>query len=407
MLTFLTLFFLKNPLILIPPLGGSQLLGTAKNFDTHWYCFKNFENTLLWIHSDLFIPPLINCLADYFTCEWNETLKKPTSSKNIKIDTYDFGGDKGTRFVDNGIFGFKFGSVFDKIFKKFENNGYKIKENIFSAPYDWRMNPVSMDDYFYSLKNLIENAYNKNMNSKVILYGMSAGTMTLHEFLIKYVSKEWKKKYIKNSIFHVPSFTGSLEAFDALWSGNIALMPSFLESLEMKKMIKSIPTISAHLYKSKVYQDDIFVYGPKGETYKASDLPKLLKDHYKIPENLSKIFEFSSKYSTEPLLDPDVPVYLLYNTKIKTPKALKFNSNWNNYEIIYSKGDGTVLSKSFEYPCDNWNTDKGLICHDIDIDDDQYNHSNQLQNEEVLNIILKIVQDDSWIKPGKKIIKGL
>ena len=384
-----------------------MLYGTAKKFKTHWYCKSNFENTQLWAHQDFLIPPLINCLAEYLTCEFNETIQKPDSRENIKIFSNDFGGDKSIRFI-NKFFGYKFGPVFDKLFNTFINNGYKVKENIFGAPYDWRLNPITMDTYFFDLKNLIENAYKINNNVKVIIYSMSAGTMALHEFLTKYVTQDWKDKYISGVIFHAPSFSGAFNAFQSLWIGNIEAIPAFLDSEEMKNMIRSFPTVSAHLFKTSIYDDDIIVYGPNGETYKSIDLPELLINQNKISSNLTKIFKISSKYSKSSLLDPGVPSYFLFNTALNTPKTFIFDQGWDKeYQTIYGKGDSTILEKGLKYPCEKWNSNKGIVCQDIKIDDQQYNHGNQLQSQKIIDLLFKIIQSETWIKPGRKLIEGI
>ena len=402
------ILYQKRPFLIVPPLCGSVLLGSSKNFKTKWYCSSKLEDEYIWLNEKYIIPPLTNCLADYMECEWNETSQQPGSKHDINIHTFDFGGDQAIRFIDKGFFGYKFGAVMAKLLDRFSEGGYTIREDMFGAPFDWRLNPVAIDSYYPMLKDLIEHAFNSNNKQKVTLYTISAGSMALHTFLTEHVSQEWKNQYILKIIIHGPSFSGAFDAFDAMWTGNLAYMPSSLESDQMKHMVKSIPTMQAHLFKSKVFEDNVFVYGPNGEKYTAKDLPNLILEHNKIPINHQKIFEYSTKYIKKDLIDPGVPTYLLYNSQINTPRTIHFLNGWDKpFTILNGKGDGTVLSDGFKYPCYKWNDSHALICHDIYIDNDKYNHANQLQNPEVLDLVFKIVQDDSWLKNGRKIIQGI
>jgi len=79
-----------------------------------------------------------------------------------------------------------------------EKWGYKIGQNAFGAPYDYRfMSEGSLErsGFVEELIELVGTAFEKNGMSKVVLSGHSNGGPTLYTFL-QQMSSDWKDKYV-------------------------------------------------------------------------------------------------------------------------------------------------------------------------------------------------------------------
>jgi len=400
--SFVSVVHSLRPFVIVPSMLGSVLYGDIHDLRSHWYCSKNMENHWIWIADKYLIPPMTNCMAEYLECGWNETSQKSGSRPEANIYTIDFGGDKAIRYLDPGIFGKHFFPNLVYLFDHFAKRGYKIKESMFGAPFDWRLNPVAIDDYFPQLKNLIEEAYRKGGNQKVALYTLSAGSMALHTFFTKIVSKEWKEKYISRILIHGPSLPGGIDTLETLWQGKISFMPEKYDTQSIRDFALSLPTLHAHLLNHHIYGDDPIVIGPQGEQYTAKDLPELLKAHGKIPSKFLKMFDFGSKYPSNEIIDIEIPTYFLFNSVLTTARTLVFKNGWDKpYQKINTTGDDTISQKGLFYMCNKWIGKLPLICHDLRVNNPDYNHGGQIHHNDVLDIVWKVINEDGWMVPGK------
>lgn len=113
------------------------------------------------MNDEFFIDPLQNCVADYLLCEWNSTTNRSSSRKEVEVEVDDFGGAHGISYLDHGVFDQHLIPVYDVVIDEFKKNGYVFGTSIFGAPYDWRLNPIFIDDYWPKFQELIERAYEK------------------------------------------------------------------------------------------------------------------------------------------------------------------------------------------------------------------------------------------------------
>jgi lecithin-cholesterol acyltransferase len=386
---------------------GTVLYGDITDLKSHWYCSKNLKNEYLWIKDKYLVPPLVSCLAEYMTCEWNSTSQKPKSREGANVYTIDFGGLSAVRYIDHGILGKHFIPDLIHMITKLENEGYIEKVDLFGAPYDWRMNPISLDGYYLDLKKLIEDIYEQAGNQKVTMYGISAGSMAIHNFLTTQVTQEWKDKYIKKIILHGASFGGAGDALRVLWDHKVSFFPSLYNTESLRKMVSTMPTLHGHMPNVHTNEHLVYMIGPDGKEYRAGDLPQLLLDHGKIGEDAKKLFEASYPYIQRDIVSPGVPTYLLFNSVLETPLGYNFKNGWDKEGIpLTTTGDNTISKDSLYYPCDKWKTSIPTVCHDIKINDTKYSHSGQIVLDDIQDIIYDAIRDDSWIVKGVHNITG-
>ena len=397
----------KPPVILVPPMFGSVLYGNVYDLDSHWYCSKSKTNEFLWIKDTYLIPPLVNCLADWLTIQWNETSKKPVSREKTEIYTIDFGGLNAIRYIDHGVLGHHFIPDLIHLINKLEKEGYVEKTDLFGAPYDWRMNPVAVTDYYAQLKELVEQVYASTGNQKVSLYGISAGAMTTHNFMVTYVDQAWKDKYIKKIILHGPSYGGAGEALECVWDETISFLPGVYHTDDVHDLTVTVPTLHAHLPNFKLNENYTFMIGPDGTQYKAKDLPDLILEQGKIPDNARPIFDASLPYVKRDIVPPGVPTYILFNSALQTPLGWDFSQGWDKKgDLLYVLGDGTIAKDALYYGCNYWGDEFPTLCHDLLIEDEDYSHAGQLVKDDVQDIIYNALVDDSWIVKGNHLITG-
>lgn len=103
----------------------------------------------------------------------------------------------------------------------FTARGYTAGVNLFSAPYDWRQYPPSLQrtGYYAQLQSMIESAYANNNNTPVVLLGHSMGGPVSLYFLTTVVSAEWKAKYIYAYVPLSGVFGGAGMATQAMLAG--------------------------------------------------------------------------------------------------------------------------------------------------------------------------------------------
>ncbi|KAK8839161.1 hypothetical protein M9Y10_032088 [Tritrichomonas musculus] len=424
------------PLVIFPPMFGSVLFGTVKNVPTpHWFCLKNLKDSWIWETDQYLISPLTDCMAAYLQCGWNYTTNRPDSRNESYIYTVDFGGDQGIRYLDRGIFGYHLVHDMDGFLENMEGRGFKVREDMFGAPYDWRLSPIGIEQFYIDAKKLIEDIYVQCNNKKVTIFSYSGGCFSLHYFLTKKVSQDWKDKYIDHVIFVGPSYAGSADAIICLWTG-LSWFPG-ASSAAMSDMLLSLPTLYSHFPNYVVHKDMPGIIGPKGEVYSFSQLKQLMYDQGKI-DNIEnrKIFDFAEKdVLNNDIDDPGVDSYIIFNSLIPTlvglnfsnstevtsneidinflgvKKTLKLNKrnddDWGNLQAIMGEGDGCLSKEALYYGCKAWKSGHTVVCHDYKSLNETYNHGALLTIPEILDDIYQNIVNDSWRqKKGNFVLEG-
>lgn len=406
---FVSAVFSKRPVILVPPIFGSQLSINATNFRGKWYCESNVENQIVWLDDKFVIPPLYNCLADYLTSEWDPVENRIKNRTNVEVFTQDFGGEAAIRYVDSGLFGYTFIAILANLIDALHDLGYETRKDLFGAPYDWRNAPHNLDYYYPKLKALIEEAYTIN-NEKVCVFSYSCGCMVTHYFLTKYVDQAWKDKYIQKVIWSAASIGGSMDATQIAYDHTIDYFPSIFNTEIMGELFQTTMTISAHLPNFNVYPDVPLIFGPNGEEYTAKQIPEWLKAAGKVDEKYERFFNFGLQNALQPIADPGVNSYFAFNTGIDTLAGLNFSAGWDKEPTkIYTPGDSTMDARALYYGCNHWgsaNKGKTLLCHDFNLTGSDYTHVTILTAPQYLEAIIEIIDKDNWLLPGRHNVTG-
>ena len=393
------LFIKKDPIILIPGLYSSNLIATYNQlYKKKWYCPSSMNLTLFWLDYRYTIPPFFNCLMELLKGHYDPIKDEISSDPGLTIETEDFGGEKGLSFVDKvGFLGKKNFPVFHNLFKIFQNNGYTIKQNLFGAPYDWRIAVSGIEKTFFpKLKNLIEESYKINYPKKVTLYAFSLGGLCLHRFLTEYVDEKWKNRYIEKQILISPSIGGSPSSLLTAWNQVFPYLP-FLQTTSTKEASEFSPTIYSNFPNSFIFENKTLIIGPNNETYNTNDLFNFFIKHQKITEKGFKLYNKSIQNSYKYPINPNITTYIIYNSGVLTLNQLDFNKGFNKKpQSIFSKGDGTILSDSIEWICKKWSETNNTFCYDLNNNDSSFIHHNMVSNDVINNLIYQITTNSSF-----------
>jgi lecithin-cholesterol acyltransferase len=323
----------------------------------------------------------------------------------------DWGGESAFRWVDTGIFGYPLVPSLVHLLDYFHDRGYVSKEDLFGAPYDWRANPVFIHDFLDAYKALIEEIYDRTQQP-IAIFGYSAGGFATYLFLTRWVTQEWKDKYIDRVLFGSASQGGSVSAARVSWDHWYELLPDFLKSDSMVKFIESTPTMYGQIPNFNIFSNRPLVIAPDGTGIYAKDYPQLLLDHGKLTD-LGQIFMNRSwDLFTDQIVDPGVNAYILFNSGLPTPRTLSFENGWDQpYTILTGAGDGTVSGEGQYHMCNAWNEavkhGKTIVCHDLNTSNTDYDHMGMLSMEDFEEAAYEIMTGDDWLIGGKHMVTGL
>lgn len=402
--------FSLKPIILLPGLYGSNLKATYNNWSSHWYCNSKLDEGLFWVDITYAIPPRYNCLFEMLRADYDATLQKIVPQKDLKVSVHDFKGIEGISYADHGIpFDFHVFESFGPMVSFLLDHGYRVKQDLFGAPYNWVMAMDGLDDFYPQLKDLVEEAYSKNDNQKVTILGFSLGGFVLQQFLLKY-SEDWKSKYISKLVLLAPAFAGAGQTLDVAWHQTLPILP-FLKSDIITESVMRVPVLSA-LFPNHVVFDNITIVVTKEKNYTASSVVDFLATYDKVTGKWVDLMKANARFSSKRLAEPNVPVYMIYNSRLETLLGLDFSKGIDQEpDHINAGGDGTVPQNGPEWVCENWKQKSELpvVCFDTANDDsEEFDHSGMSYNPYVHELIFNAANDiDNWTQEkGNKFIQG-
>ncbi|OHT05105.1 Lecithin:cholesterol acyltransferase family protein [Tritrichomonas foetus] len=402
---FLTFALAKKPIVIIPSHFGSRLYMNS-TYQPFWYCPKSETNKHVWIRLRDIPSPFLTCLLDSLTLDYDEKSGKLKSKPNTTFSTLDFGGVDGILGIGPEYFGRYLPVNYELYVKSFIENGYKVRKDLFSAPYDWRFGLEQPESYYKQLRALIENAYSQNGNTKVSLLAHGLGATLVHSFLTDMTEPKWRKTYIDSATYVAPAWSGSGQAFFATWRLRFPFIHIRFDTL--RQFVASLGAFHATLPNSIAYANNTLIVGPDGRNYTGSELIKVLKEHGKLNATQFKAAEQNFKHTQELPKQPDFNVNIIFNSGVKTPMGLILK-DWEDVgRPIYGHGDSLVGSKVIDWACENWGqAGIRLRCHDALSDEIQFHHRYLLKNPEIAKLINRWIDSDNYDDVSPKHTKKL
>ncbi|GFQ96262.1 phospholipase A2 group XV [Trichonephila clavata] len=350
----------RSPVILVPGDGGNQLeVKLDKPSRVHFFCAKKTDNYYnIWLNPFLLLPFVIHCWVDNMRLIYNNETRRTTNSPGVDVRVPGFGDTSSMEWLDPQkvaipyIQRMIYGNYYDDIVNDLVSVGYKRNVDLRGAPYDFRKAPNEMEEYYRNFKNLIEETYYKNNETKVTIICHSMGCPVTMYFL-NTRPQEWKDKFIKGIVTLNGPFGGAIKAMKTIVSGeNLGIFivkPSDLIIEQRTSVSLSFMLPSPHLWKS----DEVIAF-TKDRNYTSNDYEEFFRDmKYSTAYEMYKDTRSHAEISLQP---PGVEVYCFYGTGISTPDKLDY-SNPKDFpyspKLSFGNGDGTVNARSLE-ACSRW-----------------------------------------------------
>lgn len=413
-----------SPVILVPGLLGSRLrVRIDKTYRVNILCPKRTASWQhMWLSLKSLLPFLVDCWLDNARLEIDTSNGLAKSPKGIEVQVADFGSVESVRVMDPSSPSLS--KYFGQIIEHYERLGYTADDNLFAAPYDFRLAPQQLDEYFSNLRQLIEFASAESRSrSRARASARLPATLVCHSMGCSYLyiflrnqSSGWRKANVRKLIALSAPWRGAFKALKALIVGDQLELPLVNEG-KMRKLARTFPSIAfllprppapAPAFKPKPKRnnndddnnDDHFgeaanelaeargsslVETPKRQ-YKAWELGELLRD-LQLGQQLDWFQRSSS------LLEPlepigDIETECVHSLNTPTMKTIVFREDKHfpdgPYELLYGQGDGTVNDESL-LVCRDWAAIRpDLVRHTVIWNT---NHVGVLSHEKTLQLL--------------------
>lgn len=383
-----------KPVIILPGLMASLLHGNITR-RPYWYC-STFQDTDIWVNDIFGVPPLYNCIFDYIGLRWDNETQQVTQKEGVSLEPVDFGGLSGMTYVDF-VSDIHVIPVYGPLVESLSSIGYVERESMFGIPYDWRFGMHQPDSLWENTKKLVEEAYTKNGNQKVVFVAHSMGSIFVNHFCMTKMTKEWRDKYIDSAVLLAPSLGGSFLSFYVMWSK----MFPFLSILgEIPDSAPKIGGINIHMPNFEIFGNKVLYTDENGNQYTARDLKNILQANGKFDDiDVQKIFEMNENFAHNIPPPFDFPISIVYNDALGTLLSLDRSTKEEVYS--YGKGDFLVNAEGIEFLCNKWNTTYKVDCFNLEHVVPTANHLSIIWQNETINFIIDHINNNKWKKPRK------
>ncbi|XP_052822895.1 phospholipase A2 group XV [Octopus bimaculoides] len=373
-----------NPVILVPGDGGSQISAKLnKSLSPFVYCETktNYYYTLWLDLTQITIAQC--CFVDNMRLIYDPKTRKTFDSPGVNVKVPGFGKTETIEFLDP--WREKFTSYYYFIVERLVKLGLSRNISIRGAPYDFRRSPNEFQEYFKNFKELVEETYNMNNNSKITLITHSMGSPTMLYFLNNQ-KQAWKDKYIGKMITISGVWGGAVKPLRLMISGDNLGIVLLKENVIRTYQRSASSTAWLMPYDSFWKSDEILVSRP-GRNY-------TVKDYKQLFEDLNYTAGYEMRKDTENLVKnlhpPGVEIHCIYGVNIPTPATYQYDEGFPNSapKIIYGPGDGTVNKDSLE-GCLRWSKQQKQSVHNYTVENQD--HLKILQSQKLIDLIQEIV----------------
>ncbi len=171
-----------KPIVVVPGFAGSKLVHTSRKTELINIGWKPTKQRIHTLDEDF-------CVDDF---------GGTNGIRNLSQDLWNidkFIGRFTRAYPLQSMYGYTY---FDPLFTRLEARyGYKSKETLFGAPYDFRKIMIFefFVSYMQSLKELIQSSYDIN-GVPCVLLAHSIGATIVYIFLTEFVDNTWKQKHV-------------------------------------------------------------------------------------------------------------------------------------------------------------------------------------------------------------------
>jgi len=340
-----------SPVIFVPGDGGNQVDAKLNKTEVvHYICEKTTNDFFnIWLNMELLVPIVIDCWVDNLRLVYDNVTRTTSNSPGVELRIPGFGDPFVVEYLDPSKA--SSGNYFKDIGNALVNLGLKRNLSIRGAPYDFRKAPNENEEYFGKLKLLVEETYEANNKSAVVLIAHSMGGPMSLQFLHRQ-TQAWKDQYIRALVTLSGAWGGSAKAIKVYAVGD-DLGVYVLRSSVLRSMQITAPSLAWLLPSSLFWKPDEVLVETQERNYTWSDMKDFFEDiDYSVAWEMWKDV---SKYTLD-FTAPGVEVHCLHGTDVKTVERLIYKKGAfpEGYPtFLFGDGDGTVNVRSLE-GCLHW-----------------------------------------------------
>lgn len=302
-----------HPVVLIPGDGGNQLEAKLNKTDVvHYICAKQSTDYFnIWLNMELLVPLIIDCWIDNIRLIYDNKTRTTSNPPGVDIRVPGFGNSETVEWLDPSHAAT--GLYFNIVAATLSAMGYNRNTSIRGAPYDFRKAPNENQDYFVKLKKLIEDTYEENNNTSIMLIAHSmGGPMSL--YFLNQQSQAWKDKYIKRLVTLSGAWGGSVKAIKVYAIGDDLGSYILRESVMRAEQITS-PSLAFLLPSPLFWKPDEVLVQTEKKNYTLSNLEEFFigisfPDGWEMKKDVEPF-----KLNFKP---PGVEVHCLYGSQVDT-----------------------------------------------------------------------------------------
>ena len=381
----------RNPLVIIPGLGGSVLEAKLHHRPRARDCSRNSDWYTIWA-SIVQGATRYDCFRDNLQLYTNKSSTYGLSNyTGVSIRPRDYGGTGGIEYSNAGTNEPPIAYMHELVKRLKDESGYVSGVSVRAATNDFRIvgNAAALDYEYAKLKDLIEETFQLNNGSKVHLLSHSLGGPLANLFLTTYVNHSWKETFIASHIMLSAVLLGSPVAIYAALSGpRYDYVPQFLPSLVVP-LIRTFPSIiwmwpRISAEGKNVWSNEQFVVTPS-KNYSLTSLKELTED-VTGATILYAMWDEIANRTKRSASDPFVKVLCLYANDTRTDLSIKTVDTFDAKGTTLSStwGDGTVSLRSLE-GCKSWSN---VEVRPIEFGGSLAAHTEIVQNQLVISKII-------------------
>jgi len=304
-----------HPIILVPGDGGSQIEARLNKTEVaHFWCSKTSDWYDLWLNIEQMLTLLVSCWVDNVRLVYNPETHTTSDAPGVETRIPGFGNTSSVEFIDKSMRSFS--TYFAMIVAGLVPQGYIRGENIHGAPYDFRRAANEHGEYFTQVKGLIEETFERNNQTQVVLVCHSMGSIMMHYFL-QQQTPAWKEKHIRALVSVAGVWGGTARALKVFAVGD-NLDSWFLNS---KNLLweRTNPSLAWLMPQQGFWSDDEVLVETEKKNFTRRNLGEFF-DGYK-EHNMAMMVD-DTKGLLGGLPPPQVEVFCIHGSEVSTTERV-------------------------------------------------------------------------------------
>lgn len=315
-----------RPIIFVPGKGGSQIEAmvlTPPNPEcsgySSWY--------RLWMDLWTFFYGGVDCWADSMQIYYNKSAGTSRNAPGVltrvpgwgKTDTIEYIDPSWTAWVLGNL-----GVYLHDFVEELVYRGYEREKSLRGAPYDFRYAPHSHPEFMENFTKLIEETYEQNENTKVLLVAHSLGGI-FSTYFLNTKTQEWKDRYLAGLITANTPWAGTILA-TRMYTAGYNFEIDAIDRVVIRGQQRSYETSVFLMPRSPAWSDDEVLVSTPQKNFTVNEYEEFFSSL-----NSSNGWNVLQRVRNPDydLRHPGIPLFCFYSLGIPTSESLMYESEVN------------------------------------------------------------------------------